>query len=32
MFLLMTLYRNTDVNALTSKDVEAHTYIEETIL
>ena len=32
MFLLMTLYRNTDVNALTSKAVEARTYIEEIIL
>ena len=32
MFLLMTLYRNTDVNALTFIDVEALTYIEETIL
>lgn len=32
MFLLMTLYRNTDVNALIYKDVEALTYIEEIIL
>ena len=32
MFLLMTLSKNTDVNALTSKNVEVLTYIEETIL